>query len=336
MWPQRVGHTPAASDVAPQSKIEAMARLARYSWVVLIYNLAVIAWGAYVRATGSGAGCGSHWPLCNGEVVPRAQTVEMLVEFSHRATSGLALVSVVVLLAWAWRVTAPGHPVRTGATLSVAFMLSEALLGAGLVLFGLVGKDDSSIRAFVVSAHLINTFLLLASLTLTVWWAEGGERLSLAGRDGLLRLAVGALAILLVSCSGAITALGDTLFPSASLGDALRADVAAGSPVLLRLRTLHPVLAVMTALFLMTAVWRLAAGRPYGVKMARLLTWLLGVQLLAGMLNVLLLAPVWMQLLHLLLADIVWIAYLFLGADVLSSPVRAQSAPASTPYATPA
>lgn len=312
-------------------------RLARYSWVVLIYNLAVIAWGAYVRATGSGAGCGSHWPLCNGEVVPRAQTVEMLVEFSHRATSGLALISVIVLFFWARRVTAAGHPVRLGATLSVAFMISEALLGAGLVLFGLVGKDDSSIRAFVVSAHLINTFLLLAAMTLTVWWAEGGGRLSLSGRDHLLRFTLGAIVILIVSCSGAITALGDTLFPSASLGEALRADVSSSSHILVRLRTLHPVLAVMMALFLGSSAWRLADRRPYGTKMARMLMWLLGIQLLFGMLNVLLLAPVWMQLLHLLVADTIWIVYLFLGADTLSlasSPVRSTSSTA--PFATPA
>src|SRR6188472_342187 len=112
-----------------------MTRLARFAWAVLAYNVAVIVWGAYVRATGSGAGCGAHWPLCNGTVILRAPAVETLIEFSHRATSGLSLILVVVLFFWARRVAAAGHPVRLGATLSLAFMLSEAALGAGLVLF---------------------------------------------------------------------------------------------------------------------------------------------------------------------------------------------------------
>src|SRR4051794_21380531 len=110
-----------------------MARLARFAWTVLIYNLGVIAWGAYVRATGSGAGCGNHWPLCNGQVMPRAETIQLLIEFSHRLTSGLALVSVVALFFWARRLSRPGDVVRTGATLSLAFMISEAILGAVLV-----------------------------------------------------------------------------------------------------------------------------------------------------------------------------------------------------------
>ncbi len=44
----------------------------RYAWGVLLWNVLVALWGAYVRATGSGAGCGSHWPTCNGEILPRA------------------------------------------------------------------------------------------------------------------------------------------------------------------------------------------------------------------------------------------------------------------------
>lgn len=297
-----------------------MTALARASWFVLAYNLGVIAWGAYVRATGSGAGCGSHWPLCNGEVVPRAAAVETLVEFSHRATSGLALLSVVGLFFWARRVGPPGHPVRTGALLSLVFMVSEALLGAGLVLFGLVGDDASGVRAVVVSAHLLNTFLLLASMTLTVWWASGGGALLVGGRTGdRARLVAGAIAILVVSCSGAVTALGDTLFPSASLQEGLAADLSRTAHVLVRLRTIHPVLAVMTALYLAPSVWRFADRRPLNRPVAHVLIALLGGQLALGGLNVLLLAPVWLQLVHLLVADAIWVAYVLLAADVLAS-----------------
>ena len=174
-----------------------MSRLARFAWTVLIYNLGVIAWGAYVRATGSGAGCGNHWPLCNGAVVPRADTVQLIVEFSHRLTSGLALVSVVALFIWARRVSRPGDPTRIGATLSLAFMISEALLGALLVKFQLVAGDASAARAVAVGAHLLNTFLLLGSLTLSVYGASGGRALRTGGRGvTMLKLVSGAIALL--------------------------------------------------------------------------------------------------------------------------------------------
>lgn len=307
-----------------------MARLARYTWAVLIYNLAVIAWGAYVRATGSGAGCGAHWPLCNGEVLVRPQTVEMLIEFSHRATSGLALISVVVMFVWARRITPAGHPMRLGANLSLGFMLSEAALGAGLVLFQLVANDASAARAFAVAAHLLNTFLLLAALTLSVYWASGGAPLATGGRQAA-RIALGAIALLVVSVAGAITALGDTLFPSGTLAEGLSADLSATSHFLIRLRTVHPILAVMAALYLMSSVWQIAGDAPRARSLARSLTWLMVAQLVAGAVNVLLLAPVWLQLLHLLLADAVWIAYVFLGAEVLAIPHHARIAPDALP-----
>lgn len=309
-----------------------MARLAQYAWAVLIYNLGVIAWGAYVRATGSGAGCGAHWPLCNGEVVLRAPAVETLIEFSHRATSGIALLSVVVLFFWARRAAAPGHPVRLGATLSLAFMLSEAALGAGLVLFQLVAQDASVARAFAVGAHLLNTFLLLAALTLTVFWASGGRPLRAAGsRRGMGSLWFGMAALLVVSVAGAVTALGDTLFPSGSLVEGLSADLSATSHFLIRLRTIHPILAVIVAVYLMTSVWRIAGDSQRGRALARTVTLFLAVQLAAGALNVALLAPVWLQLLHLLLADAVWIAYVFLGAEALAEPSVAQPVPRAMP-----
>ena len=299
-----------------------MARLARFTWVVLIYNVAVIVWGAYVRATGSGAGCGAHWPLCNGAVILRAPAIETLIEFSHRATSGLSLVSVVILFFWARRVAGPGHPVRLGATLSLAFMLSEAALGAGLVLFQLVANDASAARALAVGAHLLNTFLLLAALTLSVFWASGGGGLN-AGADrrrARWQLTFGAVALLLVSVAGVITALGDTLFPSASIAEGLSADLSSTSHLLTRLRTIHPVLAVMVAIYLISSVWQITAGAPRPRLIARRLTWLVLLQLAAGLVNVVLLAPVWLQLVHLLLADAVWISYVFLGAEMLADP----------------
>ena len=155
---------------------------ATYAWGVLAVNLLVIAWGAFVRATGSGAGCGNHWPLCNGEVVPRAPQVETIIEFSHRLTSGAALISVLLMLIWAFRAYPKGDPVRAGAVLSMVLMLIEALIGAGLVLFEYVAANVSIGRVYWIAGHLINTFLLLAAVTLTAWWASGGSRLRVRGQ----------------------------------------------------------------------------------------------------------------------------------------------------------
>src|SRR3990172_3015404 len=146
-----------------------MPKLAKYAWGVLAYNVAVILWGAYVRATGSGAGCGQHWPLCNGAVIPRSPEIETLVEFSHRMSSGAALLLVAGLVVWAFRAYQTGHAVRRGAAFSGGLIVVEALLGAGLVLLELVDQNASVDRAIAVSLHLVNTFLLLAALTLTAW-----------------------------------------------------------------------------------------------------------------------------------------------------------------------
>ena len=238
-----------------------MSRLARFAWGVLAYNVAVILWGAYVRATSSGAGCGAHWPLCNGELLPRAPRLATLIELSHRVTSGIALVGVVVLCVWVWRACRPGQQARTGAALSLLFMLTEAGVGAGLVLFQLVADNKSFARAMFLVAHQINTFTLLACLALTAWWLSGGSRIGVTGH-GRKAAGVGVLcgAVLLAGMSGAVAALGDTLFPVSSLTDALWADLSASSHLLIRLRILHPMLAVLAAAGLVLGAARLADG----------------------------------------------------------------------------
>jgi heme A synthase len=274
----------------------------RYGWGVLVYNLLVILWGAYVRATGSGAGCGSHWPLCNGAVVPRAPRAETIIEFTHRLTSGVALLSVVALAVWAFRRFPPKHPVRRFAGASVGLILVEALLGAGLVLFRYVADNASIGRAIYLSAHLVNTLLLLGAITLTTWWAGAGRKAVRGQWSG--PLAAGFAATLLLGVSGAVVALGDTLSAQGIRQDSLA-----------WLRVLHPAMAVIVCAYLALLAW--TAAKRFGVATpARRLGILIGVQLAAGLINVLLLAPVWMQLAHLALADLMWIAQVLLAAEV--------------------
>jgi heme A synthase len=297
-------------------------RLATFAWIVLGVNILVILWGAVVRATGSGAGCGDHWPLCNGQVVPVAAPVETFVELFHRITSGVALIMVVILLISVFRSTPQGHPARTGASLSMVFILLESMVGAFIVLQRLTAGDTSTGRALVIALHQANTLLLIGALALTAWWASGGSRLSLRRRPGLAGLlGVIALGQIVLGATGAITALGDTLFPAASLAEGLQEKFDPSAHVLVRLRLLHPSIAIAMGVIVVALGWLIqrraeADGLPRAL--ASLLTSLFLAQLGLGALNVVLLAPVWMQLAHLLLADVVWITFVLLAASALA------------------
>lgn len=298
-----------------------MSRLARFAWGLLGYDIAVVAWGAYVRATGSGAGCGRHWPLCNGEIVPRSPRVETLVELSHRVSSGISLVLTVALFVWAIRAYPRGHLVRRAAGVTTALMFGEALLGAGLVLFELVAHDASMKRALSVSLHLVNTFLLLGSTALTAWWASGGAPLSLRRRRAVtLAIGLPLAAMFFVGASGAVTALGDTLFPPTSLAAGLAQDFSPGANVFVRLRALHPVIAGLTATAIVVGTAVVRVLQP--ARSVRMLSYsavaLVLAQIAAGLLDVATLAPVPLQLVHLALADAVWIVLVLTGAAALA------------------
>jgi heme A synthase len=306
---------PATSDGHPPRMPHTFAL---YAWGVLAFNLAVVLWGAYVRATGSGAGCGNHWPLCNGEVTPHSPTVATVIEFTHRATSGLDIALVMLLLVWAFRAFPRRHPARLGATLSMVFLLTEALIGAALVLLGHVEKNASVTRAYSLSTHLINTLTLLACLTLTAWWASGKPafrpRRRAAWLAGVSLAVVGILGV-----SGAIAALGDTLFPAQSLAAGLARDWDPSANIFLRLRGLHPLIAAGAGAWLLFYAVSSASRRPDVRRQAWLMAACLGAQLLGGAVNLLLLAPIWMQMVHLLLADLLWIALVLLCASMLAA-----------------
>ncbi len=301
-----------------------LTRFAKFAWSVLAYNLAVIVWGAYVRASVSGNGCGSHWPLCNGEFIPTAPQLKTLIEFSHRLTSGLSVVLLVVLVVWAWRAYPTGHRVRRAATLALVFIFTEALVGAGLVLFELVAQNASIARALFMSVHLLNTFVLLAVLTLAAWWASGAPRVRLTGQGIVPHLfALGLFGALVLAVSGAVTALGDTLFPARTLAEGMQQDFSPTAHFLLRLRVLHPALALAVGCYVvLTASYVSNFLRPTArvQRLTALLVTVFLLQLGAGLLNLYLLAPVWLQLAHLLLADLLWLALVLTTAAALAAP----------------
>ena len=301
---------------------ERVQKFVRFAWVTLAITVVVIVWGAVVRATGSGAGCGSHWPLCNGDVLPLAPTTSTIIEFTHRLTSGLALVLSVVMFVWARRLFPPGHRARTWAGAALAFMLGEAAIGAGIVLLELVENNASALRAIYQGVHLTNTMFLVAAITATIRFSgsqvlgfSGAQVLGFSGSRVLgfsgrrWRVAVAMILMIVVAAFGAIVALGDTLFPHASLAEGIAADFDSTSHFLIRLRIWHPILAAAASLL---AVFTFRTA---------LITTLIVAQVGLGVLNLMMLAPLPLQMAHLLGSNVLWIAMVWTALEA-PQPLR--------------
>ena len=290
---------------------------AKYAWGVLFYTLIVVLWGAYVRATFSGDGCGQYWPTCHGALIPTPESTKTLIEFSHRVSSGIAFLLVLGLWLWARRAFPKDHPVRFGAALSMGFMVVETLAGGVLVLFKWVAYDTSVARAVMMAIHLLITFGLLGSLTANAYWASGGKLPRLKGQGPIANALYLALAaVLVVAASGAVTALGDAVTKMPNPEGPV-------AQVLVRLRVLHPLIAVSTGIYLVFVAGLVNRFRPHPTtkKLSQALLGLYAFQLLLGAVNFALHAPVWLQLFHLLVAALVWIVLVLLTLSALSEEV---------------
>jgi cytochrome c oxidase assembly protein subunit 15 len=300
--------------------------LRRFAWGVLAYFIAVILWGGLVRATGSGAGCGEHWPLCNGTLMQHAPRVDTMIEFTHRITSGLSFFSAVGLMVWTLAGTTRGHLARSASIAVVVFTMVEAILGALLVKLGLTAQSQSPLRAPYLALHLTNTLLLLAALTLAAHML--GRKHGFTSRSIQLEAPIGAIAVvfvvLVVGVTGSLAALGDTLFPATSLGAALTQEFSRTSGWLVRWRWTHPAVALFASIFLIWLLNRAFRNKTHGNNrgLAALVLVLLGMQYLLGVLDVLLLAPTWLQITHLLGADLLWSSLVVLAARITLVPVN--------------
>ena len=305
---------------------EALRPLRRFAWLTLAYNIAVILWGAYVRVTGSGAGCGNRWPLCNGTVLPRAPQTQTIIEFTHRLTSGLAVVMVSSLVVWCWRKTGKGDWVRSSSAVALLLLFNEALLGALLILFEHVAQDRSPQRVIFLCMHFGNTLLLLAALALTAQWLAKGRRRFAARRNRteIVLVVLGLLATMCVGITGSLAALGDTLFPATSLQASLIQDFSSGN-ILPRLRLLHPVAAILGAIYVVWIILRNSKirGRLSNQGFALAIVWIAQIGL--GVLNVVLLAPLWLQIMHLFVAELFWLLLVLASATLLLAPVDSDS-----------
>jgi heme A synthase len=312
------------------SKFRQLPAFAKYAWFVLAYNVVVILWGVFLRASKSGDGCGQHWLTCHGEVVPSAPELKTTIEFVHRIMSAVDGLLVLILVGWAigrWYTSRGRSDLSTLRTTAASFffVLTEGAIGAGLVLTGNTAQTLTAARPFWMAGHLINTFILLTFLTLTARQASTDARLTLRiERKFLLALLIGTAGIVFVGITGSIAALSHMLFPAGTLSEGIASDFSPTSHSILRLRLLHPLSAILTSVFLIfLASWiaKETGSKKGTVRWSNILSLLILVQLAFGSATLLTLAPIVMQLGHLLLADAIWIAYVFFAINVLSEPV---------------
>lgn len=294
---------------------------------VTFATVLVVLLGAVVRITGSGAGCGQHWPTCNGDVVHLPRRIETWIELSHRTTSGLDFLGVLGLAVLGLSTLSPRHPARVAALAALGLMVVEVAIGARLVLLNLVGSNMSFDRVVVMPAHLVTTSLLIGALAAASYFG-GDKRLSRPAnlsaaqaaslKNGFVWVALAGVFLLLVSTTGAITALGDTVYPvqGQSTLEHLQNDRAASAHLLGKLRVVHPLL----ALFGVGGLWvaaeraRRASAEPAVQRMGAALYAGGGLALLIGVSNIWLGAPGYLQVIHLAMACLLWLSLVVLAA----------------------
>ncbi len=302
--------SPASQDEFDPLRVRALRRFALF---LIAYAILIILWGAFVRISNSGDGCGVHWPLCKGEWIPFGSMVQTWIEYFHRAKSGLFGILIFGFWIWSFRVLPKAHMARGLANMVLFFTIVEALLGAALVKFGWVNQDASSARVIMHSAHFVNTLLLLASMSLfwvasyfkdPKWVIPTRAQANLVSTCLCLFLAIG--------ITGSWGALTSMLFEVSSLKDGLALDLSAESPWYVQYRFLHPILAVAQTGCLLFLVARLQyLLPPERAWIGKLLTLLVFVQIAFGFSTLLALSPVWMKLVHLFLADALWLSFMF-------------------------
>jgi cytochrome c oxidase assembly protein subunit 15 len=298
--------------------------VARFAWVVVGYFIFVVLLGAVVRATDSGGGCGASWPLCNGDFFPHHPRLATVIEFTHRSTSGVCAALLIGLGICTFWATPKGHRARKAVSWAGLFLVTEALLGAALVLKHWVESNVSTGRTIAQSIHFTNTLLLMGALALTAWFLRDESRDFAASRVSKVAAWLAVVATIVVGATGALAALADTLFPSPTLAAGMARDFAASAPVLVRMRWLHPAAAVVGLLCVGLLVRAAVRARGHWDGVSRAVVGLLGLQFVLGTADVLLLAPTWLQVVHLLGADLYWVALVVMAGRVVW-PARSEA-----------
>ncbi|UOF01814.1 COX15/CtaA family protein [Bdellovibrio reynosensis] len=288
-----------------------LTRFKNFAFALLAYTVLVILWGAWVRISHSGDGCGDTWPLCHGQLIPEAQRGKTWVEYGHRLMSGLYGFAVIYFWWMARKLYPTGHFARKAALATLIFTITEALLGAKLVLFKLVTTNDTPYRAFVMALHQLNSFLLTGAVALTFAAALASHELPKENsKDKVYKFLP--LVIIVIGITGAWASLSNSLFPTHNLWEGLMADFASESHFLVRLRGLHPLLATLGGGSLALYFWLKAQSNDTKLIQERSVQMSLALigAMIFGVATLVLHAPVWMKIGHLAIAHTIWVLLL--------------------------
>ena len=285
-------------------------KLNSYAKLGLFLSIVSILAGAFVRATGSGDGCGATWPTCKGKIIPALTDTSELIEFSHRSVSGFLLIVTLIIFSKTRKLHKVSL-VKSVTNYLTFFVIFEAIIGAVIVLFEWVGLNSSLPRIIAVPIHLVNTFGLLGSYAILYKILEDDiqEIKSIFNKNFILI----SFLFLLSGATGSITALADVLFPSASFIEGFLADFDKTSEVLTRLRILHPIISTILSIVLYLHSTRI--NKKYGVNVKLLKTFVI-IAVSLGVLNVLSNIVLPLSILHLAIADFLWISYIYVSIDL--------------------
>ena len=281
-----------------------------YAKAGLLLSIASILAGAFVRATGSGDGCGATWPTCKGKIIPSLSDTSELIEFSHRSVSGVLLIVTLIIFAKT-RKFQKDSLVRIVTNYLTFFVIFEALIGAVIVIFEWVGLNSSLPRIIAVPIHLVNTFGLLGSYAI-LYKILQDDLQNIKNMFNKNFLLISSL-FLLSGATGSITALADVLFPSTSFVEGFLADFDRTSEVLTRLRILHPI--ISSTLSIVLYVYATGIRKKYNVSVKPLKILIL-IAVFLGVINVLSNIVLPLSILHLAIADFLWISYIYVSIDL--------------------
>ncbi len=267
-----------------------------------------------------------NWPLCHDEWIPESDSSKTWIEWLHRASSSVFGLYILFLAFLSFKYFPKNHKIRFWSSTALIFTISEALIGAFLVLKGLTGQNTSGLRLFILNAHLLNSLFLTASIVLCLRYAVGSVSIPFKKITSLAGF------YLLIAFTGSTASLSNTLFPSSSLKEGWLMDFDEHSPWIVQFRLWHPAAAVLIAgAVLLYLLWNFEKKDFFPLKSffkkqksilysvqdlvysnsRLLLTGLLFLGILTGAITLLTLSPLVMRMIHLLTAYLIWV-FIFL------------------------
>ncbi len=272
-------------------------RYRSYLVFLWIYSILVIVWGAWVRISKSGDGCGTSWPLCNNTIIPDTENTHTLIELTHRLSTGIYGILAILLVIWTFKLYSKQHNIRKISLFILSLTILEALIGAKLVLFGLVGGNTGVDRIIVMSLHQVTSVLLTGSVA-KAYYLTFTNKINPSYLIATLKIM-----FLLIVATGGIAALSNTVFPSNSIIEGLMSDLDPNSHILLKLRIIHPILAMTLTFAMLFIIIKLYKDDPkYAIKLSIFIS----IGVVIGLITLITLSPTYMKLIHLTIAHIIW------------------------------